>query len=209
MVIGLDSAVHAQSPNARCDLVGLRHDHSTVPVSAEILRRKKAEGADRCRFAGHHPLSIDLSARADRLSCILDHWQIASRIQDGFDRRHLTEQVDGNDCLCRRLDAGCDRLRRDVERVRLDIREYWTCSDVVNRARRREERERRSQDLVSAPNIERAQREQQRVGSVGHADGVLRFTKGREIFFERGHERSAGEGAAINHGANGLIDFFP
>ena len=89
----------------------------------------------------------------------------------------MTEQIDRDARLRARRARRGRRLGQDVERVRIDVDEHRRRADVVNRSGGREERERRRDDFVAAPAVQRAHRQQQRVGSVGAADRVLRVRK--------------------------------
>ena len=72
----------------------LRYDHSAVAIAAEILRREKAEGADRRHLARHSPLAIEAPARTDGLRRILDQRQFRHRRAIALDGRHLAEEID-------------------------------------------------------------------------------------------------------------------
>ena len=147
----------AQTLDAFGELVALRDDHSTVAVAAKVLRWEEAQSADRRGLAGHHPLAIDLAPSTDRLRGILDHRDVASRLHNCLDRRHLSEQIHRNDCLGRRRDRRPNRVGRDVEGVGIDISEDDFCADVVRRAAGGEESERRRNDFVATADVERPQ----------------------------------------------------
>src|SRR5687767_6029180 len=170
MKVGLHPAVHAKAPQAPRYLLVLRHHHPTVAVSAEVLGWKEAERSDCRGFPRTRRGAGDGTCRADRLSSVLDDRHSRNRCRNRVDGSDLPEQVDRNDGLRARGDRSCSRLRRDVESLRIDVRKHRTRSDVVNRAGRRKKRERRGDDLVSVFHIERTQREQQRIRTVGAAD---------------------------------------
>ena len=61
---------------------------------------------------------------------------------------------------------------RDVEGGRVDVHEHRRAAGVVDGAGRGEERERRGDDLVARLQVERPERQEQRVGAAGAGDGV-------------------------------------
>ncbi len=75
-------------------------------------------------------------------------------------------------------------VRIDVVRARIDVHKDRTRSDVVNRAARREEGEGRGDHLVAVADAQRAQRQQNGIGSVGAAHRELDLGQPRDAALE-------------------------
>ncbi len=82
---------------------------------------------------------------------------------------------------------GLHRRRREIERLRIDVAEDRPRADPGNGSGGRKERERRGDHLVAGADLERHQREQQRIGAGGHADAGGRAAIARNFRFERAH----------------------
>ena len=89
--------------------------------------------------------------RPDGLRAIFDHEQVVlSRdCHDLVHPRRLTEQVHDHDALGPRRDRGRQFRRIEIECSLLDVREHRRRPHVADAPRRRDERERRRDDLVS------------------------------------------------------------
>ena len=61
------------------------------------------------------------------------------------------------------------------------------------------ERERRHHHLVARPDAHRPQRDRDRLGAVGHADGVRRAAVGGELALERAHLRAQDVALGVEH----------
>jgi hypothetical protein len=174
MVIHLQSAMDAQALEARRDPLVLRNHHAAVAVATQVLRREEAEGPDRRDFTRHAAFAVDHARRANRLRGVLDDRNAARPGRDVFDRRHLAEQVDGNDRLRLARARGRGGSGHHVEGRRVDVAEDRLRAHVVHGSGRREERERCRDHLIATADVEGTEREQDRVRTVRAADGVLR-----------------------------------
>ena len=113
-------------------------------------------------------------------------------------RRDVAEQVHGDHGLRARRERGAHGLGGHAARVRVDVAEDGPRARVRDRLGGGVERERGDDDLVAGPDAERAQREHQRVGAVGHAGGVARAEVGGELGLEGGDLRPEDERAAVD-----------
>jgi hypothetical protein len=117
--------------------------------------------------------------------------------------RQLPEQVDGHD------GGGIAGHRRggrgsvQVEGSRLDVREYGARTDIVNRTGRREKGEGRGHDLISPPDIQRAQGQQNRVRSARAANGMGYTQRLRHLGLEAIYRRSQDEPLLADQGLHG------
>ena len=164
-------AVRAQQAHARGERGVVRRDEPGVAERAEVLRREEAERGERAQPAD----GTERGARADRLRGVLDEAQPV-RGGERLQRRHrarLTEEVHREDQLRLRGDRPLDLRDVEVERRRVDVDEDGHGAEARDAACRREEAERRGDDLVAGPEIERHQRDEERVGAARDADRVL------------------------------------
>ena len=166
VVVLLGAAVEAQLAQALGDRAVRRHHHAAVAPSTEVLAREEREARDPAQLARHAPRAADPAARADGLGRVLDDPQAvtARRGRQPLQLGHLSVQVHGDERPRPRRHHRLDRGRRDVERVGVDVREHGHAARVVNRARRGEEGERGSDHLVAGLELQRPERQEQRVG---------------------------------------------
>src|SRR5256885_6733902 len=99
MEIRLETSMHAQTTETLSDSVVLSDHHSAVAEGAEVLGREEAERSDRRDFASHTGFAADPALRADGLRGVLDHGNAGQQLLHAFHRRHLPEEIDGNDRL--------------------------------------------------------------------------------------------------------------
>ena len=187
-----------------------RQDGTAVAERAEVLgrvERERPDGAERARRA-------PAPRRPDGLRGVLDDGEVVG-VADRAERRHvgaLAEEVDRNNGLRALRDGGVDACRVQVERVRVDVGEDGRRAEQRGGLGRGDERERRADHLVARANAERHQRDLERVGPVGDAEGVDLLVSaeardvGRQILLEGGHEGTAHERAAVQHGGDGGVD---
>ncbi len=99
---------------------------------------------------------------------------------------HAPNRWTGNDCAYFRVFGQHlgNRARIQVKRVRLDICKDGRCSHAADGADGRKERVRRSKNLVARSNIQRHQRQQDRIRSGSAPDGVLNAAVGRDLALE-------------------------
>jgi hypothetical protein len=202
----LGSSVHSEAAQPFGERIVLRDEHAAVAVSTEVLRWEEAERADRRDFTRHAPLAIDHPPGADRLRGVLDDRKPGHRSGNRLQRRHLAEQIDRDHGLRPPRAGPGDGIRADVERVRLDVDEHGRRTDVVDRSRRREERERRRDHLVAPPHVECSQRKQQRVGATRAPDGVPRVRQLGQRSLECGDRLAEDEQLRIHHAHRGRDD---
>ena len=109
----------------------------------------------------------------------------------------LAEQMDRNDRFRSRRDGG-DGLRGvDVERRLVDIDEHRPRAETGDGAGGREKRVRRRDDLVARLDVERHERQQQRIGARGDGDRVADAEHPRHLAFERGDLGAHDEALAV------------
>ena len=83
-------------------------------------------------------------------------------------------------------------LRRDVEAVRLDVDEHWPRADAGDGASGGEKSVRTGDDFIAGADVERHQRDQQRIGAGRDADAELAARVGSSRRFECLHFRAPG-----------------
>ena len=135
-------------------------DQPAVAEREEVLRREEAE---RRADAGRRD-----TGRPERLGRVLEE-RDAERGELGK-RSGSSEEVHRDDDLRALRDPGGDVLRVDVERRGIDVGEDGRRPHAGDRLGRGVERERRADHLVAAPDPHRLEREDERVGPVGHAE---------------------------------------
>ena len=165
------------------DLLGERvvvgRDRAAVAEGAEVLGREEREGGDRAERAWAATVG---QPRARGLRGVLDHRE-AER-GDLLDRGDVAEQVHGDHGLGLGRDHLAHVLGRHQERRRVDVAPDRPRAEQRDRLGRGEERERGDDHLVPRADAQRAQREQQRVGAVGHPERVLGADVARELVLE-------------------------
>ena len=168
-------AVEAQHPHALGDVVVETRDEPAVTQREEVLRREEAER--RADARPRDPLG------AERLRGVLDERK-PERGELG-ERRRPPEEVHGHDRLRPRRDPRGHVLGVEVQRGRVDVGEDGRRADACDRLGRRVERERGADDLVAAPDSERLEREDERVGAVRDADRMRDAEKRGRLVLER------------------------
>ena len=156
-------AVDAQDARTFGQGVVLRGDEAGVAHAAEVLGREEARGAE---VAGGHR-GAALPAGAHGLGGVLDHAELVggSEGPERVEVERLAEEVDRHDRAGTRADLPGGVSEIDVEVVRVDVDPDRRRAEAGDRACGGEEGEGRDQDLVAFADIERHQREQERVGA--------------------------------------------
>ena len=93
-----------------------------------------------------------------------------------------------------------DDVGRDQAGGRVDVDQAGRGAHQADGLGRRDERVRRHDDLVAGPDAQRAQREHQRLGARGDADGLAGLAVGGEVGLEVLDVRAADEGALLGDG---------
>jgi len=156
--------------------------HSAVAEAAEVLAREEREAAvvaDRADAAA-------LVLRTDRLAGVFDDDEVVL-FGDRHDRVHiggLAEEVDRNDRLGARRHFFLDLRRIDVVGRRVDVGEDRRRADPDDCADRRKEGEGRGDDFIAGPDPFDHQRDDERVGTAGHADREVAAAVGGDFGFE-------------------------
>ena len=171
-------AVHAQHAKLCGKRVIVRHAHARIAEGAEILGREERQAADVANAAGSAPRRV---FRADRLGGILDERQIVpackrhQRIHVGrlavqmyrHDRAHATARLAvvqaAGAPFAALFQELANQLHVDVEARRLDVEEYRPRADARDRAAGREKGVRAGDHLVADADVERHQRDEERV----------------------------------------------
>ena len=169
------------SPNAPRFLEGKKENVAAVPSAPG-----RASGA----------------ARAGRLGGVLEH-RDAERLYLGH-RSDVAEQVDGDHRLGAGPEHGLHGLGGEAVRVGVDVAEHGCGAGRGDRLDRGVERERGNDHLVAGPHAHRPQRDRDRVGAVGHADGVPAAAVRRELLLERLHLGAEDEAPRVQHPRDGL-----
>ena len=91
--------------------------------------------------------------------------------------------------------------------MRLDVDEHRGRGDVMNRSRCGEEGERRRYDLIAAADVERTQREEQRIRAARAADRILGLRQLGDLLLELLDGRSENEELRVDDGHQGGHDF--
>lgn len=176
-------------------------DRAGLTERTEVLARVKTE-APRVADGARPPTTV---LRPVRLTRILDDEEIvaARDFHDWVHVRHLAVQVYRHD----RLRPPGDRRLKEagVHRVgaRIDVHEHRRRPAQADRLGCRHESVRHRDDLVAGAHSEAGQREPQRVRPVADPHRVAGAAEGREFALKLFNKRSAGEGVAIDHGADG------
>jgi hypothetical protein len=163
--------------------------HATVAPGSEILAGEERIARHPPELTRDAPFAVDLAARADRLRRVFNQLD-AARLRDRHQLEHvghLAVQVHGHDRAGARRDRALHRGGIDVERVRLNVHEHRCAAGIVDRAGRREERERRGNDFVARRQVQRLERQEQRIGAARAADAVLGVRHARDLDLELRH----------------------
>ena len=209
VVILLGPTVQAKPREPLAERLVVGQHHAAIAPGTKVLGREERQRGHGAELAGVPPGAIHEATRADGLGTILDDGQtmpLGDR-DDPLHRRHLPEEVHHHDRAGARRDRGLDGLWRDVERHRIDVGEDRNAAGIVDCPGRRKEGERRGDHLVARLQVERADREQQRIGAAGAADAPAHPRHGGNRLFERRHLRAHDEGLTIDHGLHGGLHF--
>ena len=176
------------SPNAPRFLLGKNDSVPTVP-----------------QLAGHPPVAVDLAARADRLGRVLDQREAVPGGQrdEHLHGRHLAEEVHGDDARVRGVIAasiaagamlnvaGSMSTNTGVPPA------LWMAPAVAKKVK--------GVVMTSSPRlqIQRLEREQQRVRAAGAGNGVLRSRERGDGGLELPDFGAHDEGLALDHGHHG------
>jgi hypothetical protein len=185
LVLGALAVVRDQA-HARGDVVARRHDGPGVAGRAEILGRVETEAAGVADRADPPPLAGDRAPGAVRLRRVLDERRAvpAGERDEPVEVGGLAVEMDGDDGLDRPL----REQRRggvDVDRVVVaDVHEQRRGAAPHDRLDGRGEREGDGEHRVAGADVERLQRELDRVRAVGDADDVRRAEVARELRLE-------------------------
>ena len=169
-------------------------DGAAVAEPPEVLGGKEGEsgrGAERAGAGGGRAglLTRDCGAayahaRAGGLGGVLEHGH-AQRL-DLCDGREVAEQVHGDHGLRARGERGAHRVGGDAVGVGVDVAEHRGGARRGDRLGGGVEAEGGHHHLVARADAHRAQGDRDRVGAVGHADGVRGAAVGGELLLEGG-----------------------
>ena len=135
---------------------------------------------------------------------LLDHGK--AELPELGERRRSPEEMDGKDRLGARTDSRSNVLVIEVHRSGVYLREDRRSAAAGDRLCGRIEGERRTDHLVAGADPERVHHEDECVGAVGDADGLLYAEILRRFAFEGGHVRPEDELAARQHALDRLAE---
>ncbi len=205
MVVFRLAAVHTQHACVFSQVVVIRHQHAAVSEAAEVLAREEAVGAE----VAHRAAVTAFIPRADRLRCVLDHLEalLLRQREDGVHVRALAEQMHRHDDLRFGSDLFPCVVDVHVEADRADIGEDRHGAETRNRARRGEKGERRAQHLVTRLDVQRHERQQQRIRAGGNRQCMLHTDHFGDFLFKRLHLRPHDEPPMFQHLCEGGLEF--
>ena len=202
-VVACLQAEVAQNAQPGCELLVVGGDDAAVAACVECLERMEAEaaeGADRADL-----LAVELGQ--DRLRRVFHDRELVLRRdgEDAFHVRGAAREMHRHDGLRARRDRSFDLVRIDVVGC-IDVDEHRHSAGQTNARRRCDEGVGRRDHLIARADVERAQRELQRVGPVAATDGVAHADQRREALFERLHRPAEDEVTAFEHALDGGQD---
>ena len=164
-------AVHAEHAGALGERIVLRRDQAGITHAAEVLGREEARGAE---ITGRHR-AASLPAGAHRLGGVLNHAELMGRGErlERIEIERLAKEVHRHDRAGTRADLPGGVREVDVEGVRVDVDPDRGRAEAGHGTCRSKEGEGRQEDLVPFADIERHEREQERVGTGGDPEGML------------------------------------
>src|SRR4051812_24766864 len=166
-----------------------------IAPGTQILGGEEGERPHPAELTGPPPGPIDLSAGPNRLSPVLDDWQIvpSGNGQNVLHGCHLAEDMDHNDRTSPRSDSGADGSRRDVEGGGVDVYKDRSTARIMDGSCGGKEGKRSRNDLIPGPEVERLEREEQRVSSAGAGNPVPGSRKAGDLNLELRHLRAHDE----------------
>ena len=192
------------SPNAPRFFVGKNDKQPTSPTLP--ARLPSASAAPIACAASSTTASRYLRAMLhERVE--VDHLAVQMHRQQRFDhsaRRAIDEPVAAQ--LAALRDRRADGGRIEVERRGIDVAEERPRTEARDDTGRREERERRRDDLVAGADVERHQRQQQRIGARRQAEAVLRLRVLGDLRLELGDAGPEDEALLVANLADRRLD---
>ena len=150
-----------------------------------------------------------MERRAGCVRCVFDQRDPAARreLDDLVHAARVAAVVHDEDCACLLADRSLDvsRVRGEILRPD-DVAEDGRCTGVCNRVRRRDEVERRHDDLVAGAAADGEQRKMDGRRPVRDCERVLRAGQRRELALELGHPRSHAPPAGPHDFGDRLLD---
>jgi len=180
-------------------------DHASVADRAEVLRREEREAS-----AGAHGAGLaSVVGGADGLGGVLDDGDvpIARRRQDRVHVGTLAEQVHRHDGLRPVGHGGRETRGVQVVRLRVDVHEDGPGAEAGHASGRREEGERRGDDLVAWPDAETHESVQDGVRAARGPDAERGVGVLGDGLFAVGHLRSADAPLCLEDLVDGGVDF--
>ena len=219
-VLGL-AAVHAQHLHVLGQRGIVGDTHAGIAEGAEVLGRKERQAPHVAEAAGPRPGRIGCT---DCLRRVLDDLQLVAT-RERHQRRHvghLAVQMHRHQGPHTAAGAAVDELPsslqavlgqelrdggwREVESCRIDVEEQRPRAGTYDRARRGEEAEGAGDDLVTGADLERHQRQQQRIRAGGNADPVAALTVSADRRLQLPDRAAQDEMLARAHLGDGRLD---
>ena len=195
--------VEAPEPHPVCPVGTRGRDHAAFG-GGHVFRRIEAEHGR-------------VGQRADRTAAHGGRQRVGRVVDDrdpgpARDRAERVEvagkptQVDRDDGPRAAAETARDLVGADVPGPRIDVGEDRPRAEIENRFRARREGEGRDDHLVARPDVERLQRQQQRVRTRSAPDGVPAAGIGGHLGLQGLHLRAQDEVALLHHPVHGLLD---
>src|SRR4051812_30095030 len=188
---------------------------------ARALRDRVVRGCDRASLPGRHDLprmereAAEQPERAAGPACARGPERTGGVLEDrqvgvAIERRRSSEEVDGEDRLCPRRDAGVRVSGVHVHRHRVDVDEHGGCTCERDDVPGGGEGVGGDEHLVAGAEAEREHRDMQGRGARGDGDGVRRSDRICQELLElddlRAHRQLTGLEDVADLGELGLAD---
>jgi len=198
------AAIVAQHADAVGQIGAVRGDRTAIAQGAQVLAGIEAPAHHIAMRADAAPLV----ARAMGLGGILDHRKavLTRQRKDRVKVGRLAVEVNRQDRLCRRSNGGGDAGGIDVVGGGVGFHRDGPRADSRDRQPGGDIGVRRHDHLVPRPDVERPEREDQRIKAVGDPHRMIGAAPGRPVGLERVHLGSEDVPARVEDTVDGRVD---